>query len=141
MKYLLGYDIGSSSIKASLLDIDTGRCVAAATTPTTEMGMEVPQAGWAEQRPERWWQEIINATQKLQATYGFDATLLAAIGITYQMHGLVLVDKDGHVLRPAIIWCDSRAVDLGNQAFRDLGEEFCLDNFLNSPGNFTASKL
>jgi xylulokinase len=141
MKYLLGYDIGSSSIKASLLDIDTGRCVAAATTPTTEMGMDVPQAGWAEQRPERWWQEIINATQKLQATYGFDATLLAAIGITYQMHGLVLVDKDGHVLRPAIIWCDSRAVELGNQAFRDLGEDFCLDNFLNSPGNFTASKL
>jgi xylulokinase len=141
MKYLLGYDIGSSSIKASLLDIDTGRCVAAATTPTTEMGMEVPQAGWAEQRPERWWQEIINATQKLQATYGFDASLLAAIGITYQMHGLVLVDKEGHVLRPAIIWCDSRAVELGNQAFRDLGEDFCLDNFLNSPGNFTASKL
>ncbi|RZK24675.1 MAG: carbohydrate kinase [Hymenobacter sp.] len=141
MKYLLGYDIGSSSIKASLLDIDTGRCVAAATTPTTEMGMEVPQAGWAEQRPERWWQEIINATQKLQATYGFDATLLAAIGITYQMHGLVLVDKDGHVLRPAIIWCDSRAVKFGNQAFKELGEEYCLENFLNSPGNFTASKL
>ena len=141
MKYLLGYDIGSSSIKASLLDIATGRCVAAATTPTTEMGMDVPQAGWAEQRPERWWQEISNATHQLRATYGFDATLLAAIGITYQMHGLVLVDKAGHVLRPAIIWCDSRAVELGNQAFRDLGEGFCLANFLNSPGNFTASKL
>ncbi|MGI4834297.1 MAG: xylulokinase [Janthinobacterium lividum] len=141
MKYLLGYDIGSSSIKASLLDIDTGRCVAAATTPTTEMGMDVPQAGWAEQRPERWWQEIINATQQLQATHSFDASLLAAIGITYQMHGLVLLDKAGHVLRPAIIWCDSRAVELGHQAFRDLGEDFCLDNFLNSPGNFTASKL
>ena len=141
MKYLLGYDIGSSSIKASLLDINTGRCVAAATTPTTEMGMDVPQPGWAEQRPERWWQEIINATQKLRATYSFDATLLAAIGITYQMHGLVLVDKAGEVLRPAIIWCDSRAVDLGNQAFRELGEDYCLENFLNSPGNFTASKL
>lgn len=141
MKYLLGYDIGSSSIKASLLAIDTGRCVAAATTPTTEMGMDVPQAGWAEQRPERWWQEIRNATQKLQATYGFDASLLAAIGITYQMHGLVLIDKEGQVLRPAIIWCDSRAVELGNQAFKELGEEFCLENFLNSPGNFTASKL
>ncbi len=141
MKYLLGYDIGSSSIKASLLDIATGRCVAAATTPTTEMGMDVPQPGWAEQRPERWWQEIINATQKLQNGYGFEGDQVAAIGITYQMHGLVLVDKAGHVLRPAIIWCDSRAVELGNQAFRELGEDFCLDNFLNSPGNFTASKL
>jgi len=141
MKYLLGYDIGSSSIKVALLDLNTGRCVASATTPTTEMGMDVPQPGWAEQRPERWWQEIINATQQLQAAYGFDATLLAAIGITYQMHGLVLVDKGGHVLRPAIIWCDSRAVELGNQAFRELGEEYCLENFLNSPGNFTASKL
>ena len=141
MKYLLGYDIGSSSIKASLLDIDTGRCVAAATTPTTEMGMDVPQPGWAEQRPERWWQEIINATQQLHATAGFDATLLAGIGITYQMHGLVLVDTAGEVLRPAIIWCDSRAVELGNQAFEALGEAYCLENFLNSPGNFTASKL
>ena len=141
MKYLLGYDIGSSSIKASLLDSATGRCVAAATTPTTEMGMDVPRPGWAEQRPERWWQEIINATQQLQDTYGFDPALVAAIGITYQMHGLVLVDRAGHVLRPAIIWCDSRAVELGDQAFADLGEEHCLTHYLNSPGNFTASKL
>ncbi len=141
MKYLLGYDIGSSSIKASLLDIATGRCVAAATSPKTEMEMAVPQPGWAEQRPERWWQEVINATHELKAAYGFDASLLAGIGITYQMHGLVLLDKDGHVLRPAIIWCDSRAVEIGNQAFADLGEAFCLENFLNSPGNFTASKL
>ena len=143
MKYLLGYDIGSSSIKAALLDAATGRCVAAVTSPTggTEMGMDVPQPGWAEQRPERWWQEIINATNLLQSSYGFDASLLAAIGITYQMHGLVLLDQAGHVLRPAIIWCDSRAVDIGNQAFSELGEEFCLANFLNSPGNFTASKL
>ncbi len=141
MKYLLGYDIGSSSIKASLLDLATGRCVAAVTSPQTEMEIAVPQAGWAEQRPERWWQEVVHATHQLKAQYGFDAALVAAIGITYQMHGLVLLDKDGHVLRPAIIWCDSRAVDLGNQAFSDLGEEFCLRNFLNSPGNFTASKL
>ena len=143
MKYLLGYDIGSSSIKAALLDVESGRCVASATSPAggVELGMDVPQPGWAEQRPERWWQEIIHATQQLQSSYGFDPTQLAAIGITYQMHGLVLLDKDGHVLRPSIIWCDSRAVALGNQAFSELGEQFCLDNFLNSPGNFTASKL
>ncbi|MBC6992391.1 xylulokinase [Hymenobacter sp. BT491] len=141
MKYLLGYDIGSSSVKASLLRIDTGRCVAAATSPKQEMEITAVTAGWAEQRPERWWQEIINATHKLKEAYGFDASLVAGIGITYQMHGLVLIDREGKVLRDAIIWCDSRAVDIGNQAFADLGEGFCLSNFLNSPGNFTASKL
>ncbi|HEX8658234.1 MAG TPA: FGGY family carbohydrate kinase [Hymenobacter sp.] len=141
MKYLLGYDIGSSSIKVSLLDIDTGRCVAAATSPKQEMEISVPQAGWAEQRPERWWQECVNATAELKAAYRFDTALIAGIGITYQMHGLVLMDKDGQVLRPAIIWCDSRAVDHGNQAFEALGQAYCLSNFLNSPGNFTASKL
>ncbi|SHL81756.1 xylulokinase [Hymenobacter psychrotolerans] len=141
MKYLLGYDIGSSSIKATLLDCDTGKCLAAVTSPKQEMEIVAPVAGWAEQRPERWWQEVINATQLLKSSYGFDTSLVAGIGITYQMHGLVLIDKDGKVLRPAIIWCDSRAVDFGNQAFADMGEEFCLGNLLNSPGNFTASKL
>ena len=141
MKYLLGYDIGSSSIKASLLDIATGRAVATAISPKTEMEIDVPQAGWAEQRPERWWQECVNATAELKADHGFDARLVAGIGISYQMHGLVLVGRAGQVLRPAIIWCDSRAVDFGNQAFAALGEDYCLENFLNSPGNFTASKL
>ncbi|MGY3091302.1 xylulokinase [Hymenobacter sp. UYAg731] len=141
MKYLLGYDIGSSSIKVSLLDVATGKAVATAISPKQEMEISVPQAGWAEQRPERWWQECVNATAQLKAEYGFDTSLVAGIGITYQMHGLVLIDKTGQVLRPAIIWCDSRAVDLGNQAFAELGEKHCLENYLNSPGNFTASKL
>lgn len=141
MKYLLGYDIGSSSIKAALLNADTGRCVAAATSPRQEMTMQVPQPGWAEQDPERWWQEVVNATAELRAAQDFDPAQLAGIGITYQMHGLVLIGHDGQVLRPAIIWCDSRAVGLGNQAFEAMGEAHCLKNFLNSPGNFTASKL
>jgi xylulokinase len=141
MKYLLGYDIGSSSIKAALLNADTGQCVAAATSPRQEMDMQVPQPGWAEQHPERWWQEVVNATAELRAAHDFDPVQLAGIGITYQMHGLVLIDKAGQVLRPAIIWCDSRAVYFGNQAFEELGEAHCLENFLNSPGNFTASKL
>lgn len=141
MKYLLGYDIGSSSIKAALLSVDTGQCVASVTSPSTEMEITAQVAGWAEQRPERWWQEVVNATQLLKQKYTFDPALVAGIGITYQMHGLVLLDKAGQVLRPAIIWCDSRAVELGNQAFTALGETYCLDNYLNSPGNFTASKL
>jgi len=141
MQYLLGFDIGSSSVKVSLLAAETGKALATAMSPKKEMEIEVAFPNWAEQRPERWWQEAINATHQLKESYGFDASLVAGIGITYQMHGLVLIDKAGKVLRPAIIWCDSRAVDLGNQAFTQLGEEFCLTNFLNSPGNFTASKL
>jgi xylulokinase len=141
MKYLLGYDIGSSSIKAALLSVDTGQCVASVTSPSTEMEITAQVAGWAEQRPERWWQEMVNATQLLKQKHAFDPALVAGIGITYQMHGLVLLDKAGQVLRPAIIWCDSRAVEFGNQAFSALGETYCLDNYLNSPGNFTASKL
>ncbi|GAB3242530.1 FGGY-family carbohydrate kinase [Hymenobacter seoulensis] len=141
MKYLLGYDIGSSFIKASLLSVDTGRCVAAASTPGTELEITGPKPGWAEQPPERWWQEVVSATHQLRQQYAFDSSLVAGIGITYQMHGLVLLDQQGTVLRPAIIWCDSRAVDLGNKAFTELGQDHCLRNYLNSPGNFTASKL
>ena len=141
MKYLIGYDIGSSAIKASLLDIATGQAVASVTSPRQEMEISVPRAGWAEQDPNRWWQEVVKATTELRAAPGFDPALVAGIGITYQMHGLVLVGHDGAVLRPAIIWCDSRAVEIGNRAFTDLGEAHCLENFLNSPGNFTASKL
>ena len=141
MPYLLGYDLGSSSVKVSLLDAATGRGVAAAASPRLEMPILAPRPDWAEQPPADWWQEAINATRLLKASYDFDPAAVAAIGITYQMHGLVLVDKAGRVLRPAIIWCDSRAVDIGQQAFAALGEDFCLHSLLNSPGNFTASKL
>ncbi|MEZ4900759.1 MAG: FGGY family carbohydrate kinase [Spirosomataceae bacterium] len=141
MKYLLGYDVGSSSIKVALLDIETGKALASATSPEQEMGMMAHQAGWAEQHPDSWWQEAINATHKLKVKYAFDPALVAAIGISYQMHGLVVVDKDLQPLRPSIIWCDSRAVAIGNQAFEEMGENQCLSHLLNSPGNFTASKL
>ena len=141
MKYLLGYDVGSSSVKVALLDIETGKAVATATSPDQEMGMIAHQAGWAEQHPDSWWQEAVNATHKLKAKYAFDPALVAGVGISYQMHGLVVVDKDLRALRPSIIWCDSRAVEIGNQAFAQLGSEACLGHLLNSPGNFTASKL
>lgn len=139
---LLGYDIGSSAIKAALLDTDTGTVVASARSPADEeMTMEAPEPGWAEQPPARWWRHIQNATAKLQNTARFDPDAIAAIGLTYQMHGLVLLDEDHEVLRPSIIWCDSRAVDIGRSAFDALGREWCLQHLLNSPGNFTASKL
>ena len=141
MKYLLGYDVGSSSVKVALLDIETGKAVATATSPDQEMGMIAHRAGWAEQHPDSWWQEAVNATHKLKNKYSFSADLVAGIGISYQMHGLVVVDKDLRPLRPSIIWCDSRAVEIGNKAFADMGSDACLGHLLNSPGNFTASKL
>lgn len=141
MRYTIGYDIGSSSVKAALLDVDSGRCLATAVSPAQEMPMYAPVAGWAEQDPEMWWQEVQNATRLLQQQHPFEASAVGGIGIAYQMHGLVCVDKEQQVLRPSIIWCDSRAVEIGNEAFTGLGQNWCLQYLLNSPGNFTASKL
>ena len=139
--YLIGYDLGSSSVKVSLVNGDTGECVGAAHHPKNEMDIIAHQIGWAEQHPDRWWEALRVATQELFAKTHIAPTAVKAIGISYQMHGLVLVDKNQEVLRPAIIWCDSRAVEIGAQAFNRIGEKKCLSSLLNSPGNFTASKL
>ena len=132
--YLLGYDIGSSSVKASLVDSQSGECVASTFYPRTEAPISSPRSGWAEQDPEMWWDNL-----KLEKA-GNPGDILA-IGISYQMHGLVCIDKDGRCLRPSIIWCDSRAVPYGQKAFERIGKERCLAHLLNSPGNFTAAKL
>ena len=137
--YVLGFDLGSSSVKAALLDVDTGNCVASDFHPKTEMPIAAIQPGWAEQDPQMWWDALTQLSQKIM--HGRDKSQVKAIGISYQMHGLVLVDKLQRVLRPSIIWCDSRSVEIGEQAFRDIGPEKCLSRLLNSPGNFTASKL
>lgn len=139
--YLIGYDIGSSSIKAALVDASTGKPLGLSQYPPQEMKMIAHQDGWAEQEPEEWWEAVCKATQALLNSTGVSPESIKAIGIAYQMHGLVLVDKNQEVLRPSIIWCDSRAVAIGNQAFENLGTSFCLSHYLNSPGNFTASKL
>ena len=139
--YLLGYDIGSSSVKASLVNVDSGKCVASSFFPKTEAEIKAVQQGWAEQDPDSWWSYLKSATHAAMTESGVAANDIAAIGISYQMHGLVCVDKNQQVLRPAIIWCDSRAVPYGQKAFETLGEATCLSHLLNSPGNFTASKL
>lgn len=141
MKYLLGIDIGSSSIKCALLEIETGHCVSSSASPSSEMIISSPSKGFAEQHPDMWWNELINAMGMLKIDYPFNEADVAAIGISYQMHGLVAVDKHGVPVMPSIIWCDSRAVEIGKQAFDVLGAEFCLSHYLNSPGNLTASKL
>ena len=139
--YLLGFDIGSSSIKAALVDAASGKCVAQTFYPKTEAPISAPRQGWAEQHPADWWENLKLATHDVMHTSGISPDEVAAIGISYQMHGLVCVDKQQQVLRPSIIWCDSRAVPYGEDAFHNIGEDTCLSKLLNSPGNFTASKL
>ena len=140
-QYLLGFDVGSSSVKASLVDIDSGQCAASAFFPEKEAPIIAVKAGWAEQKPESWWQYAKQALHKVMSDTGANGDDITAVGISYQMHGLVCVDRNLKPLRPAIIWCDSRAVPYGERAFRELGEERCLSHLLNSPGNFTAAKL
>ena len=139
--YLLGFDIGSSSVKASLVDADTGTCVCDAFFPEKEAPITAVKTGWAEQDPQMWWDNAKLALRKIMTDTGTTGADIKAIGISYQMHGLVCVDKNQQVLRPAIIWCDSRAVPYGERAFQTLGSEQCLTHLLNSPGNFTAAKL
>ena len=139
--YLLGYDIGSSSVKASLVDAQSGKCVASAFYPKSEAAIIAVKPGWAEQEPSSWWENLKLATADIMAASAADPKDIKAIGISYQMHGLVCVDKDQNVLRPSIIWCDSRAVPYGQKAFDQIGHENCLSHLLNSPGNLTASKL
>lgn len=140
-KLLLGLDIGSSSVKASLLNADTGKSIVSKAFPEEEMPINSPESGWAEQDPEMWWKYVKECISFVQKKSEVKKGELKAIGIAYQMHGLVCVDKDQHVLRPSIIWCDSRAVSIGENALSKLGADYCLPNLLNSPGNFTASKL
>jgi xylulokinase len=139
--YFLGFDLGSSSIKACLLHADTGAVAASAFYPEKEMTIAAPKPGFAEQQPDQWWENACLASQAVMKKAGISPDQVGAIGISYQMHGLVVVDKDLNVLRPSIIWCDSRAVEVGNQAMEAIGEEYVLPHLLNSPGNFTASKL
>ena len=140
-QYLLGFDVGSSSVKASLVDVETGQCAATAFYPEREAPIKAIKAGWAEQDPQMWWDNAKLALKKIMAEAGAQGEQVKAIGISYQMHGLVCVDKNHEVLRDAIIWCDSRAVPFGDRAFKSLGAETCLGHLLNSPGNFTAAKL
>jgi xylulokinase len=139
--YLLGIDIGTSSIKVSVVDAATRQTVASVQHPETEVAILATHPGWAEQSPDQWWEDTKQAILKCNSSGKYDSKEIGAIGIAYQMHGLVLVDKDQHVLRNSIIWCDSRAVETGNEAFAAIGEEYCLSHLLNSPANFTASKL
>jgi len=140
MALLLGYDVGSSSIKATLIESRTGKVLASATSPEKELEIYAGESGWAEQEPSTWWEHVRKATQQVASEIR-SLEDVEAVGISYQMHGLVCVDKNKEILRPSIIWCDSRAVQIGEKAAVDIGTEKCLKSLFNLPGNFTASKL
>ena len=139
--YSIGYDVGSSFVKGAIVDVERGSAVASASYPEKEMVIDSPVQGWAEQDPAMWWNAVKMVTKAVGSQAPGALQEVRAIGISYQMHGLVLVDRNGTPLRPSIIWCDSRATEIGRKAFAELGEKTCLDELLNSPGNFTASKL
>ncbi len=139
--YLLGYDIGTSSVKAALIDSVSGMCVASDFFPKSEAPIKAMQAGWAEQNPDDWYAYIKEVTSAVLSVSKVDPHDIKAIGFSYQMHGLVVIDRQGKLLRDAIIWCDGRGVPYGDKAFEELGAEQCLSHLLNSPGNFTAAKL
>lgn len=139
--YYLGIDLGSSSVKIAIVDTSTGKSIGVIQSPEEEMSMLSPKKGWAEQNPKDWWSHVCAGISKIKKTYNISENDIEGIGIAYQMHGLVIVDEKGEPLRNSIIWCDSRAVDIGNKAYQEIGEDSCDTHLLNSPANFTASKL
>ena len=139
--YYIGFDIGSSSVKVAIVDAFSGKKIITVHEPENEMKIKSVDPNWAEQDPNTWWKHTCEATKRAISESGVDASKITGIGISYQMHGLVVVNSQGEPLRDAIIWCDSRAIEIGNKAFEELGNDTCISHFLNSPGNFTASKL
>lgn len=140
-QYLLGIDLGSSSVKVSIVNARRGACIASAQSPDNEMPIQAIHPGWAEQSPHMWWEHTVQAIQLCMKKANLGPSDIQAIGIAYQMHGLVCLDRRNTPIRPSIIWCDSRAVKIGQEAFHALDDAYCLKHYLNSPGNFTASKL
>ncbi len=139
--FFIGIDLGSSSVKIALVAAATGKCIGLVQEPEKEMSIHAAKKGWAEQDPEDWWQNTCRGIKRLIAEHAISKNEIKGIGIAYQMHGLVLVDKDGKLLRKSIIWCDSRSVAIGNKAYSEIGSEICDSKLLNAPANFTASKL
>jgi xylulokinase len=135
----MGIDTGTGGTRALLID-EGGRIRAGFTAPHEEMRMERPL--WAEQRPEDWWEAAIQAIRGVLAESGVKGADVRGIGLSGQMHGLVILDQDNQVIRPALIWCDQRS----QQQVDDLNRKVGKANVLNFTANpvltgFTLPKL
>src|SRR4029078_9295905 len=104
MTLLLGIDLSTTGAKALLIDPE-GRVVGSATTP---LSLSSPHPLWSEQEPREWWEDTANSIAKVLADTRVAGPDIAAIGLTGQMHGLVVLDSELEVLRPAILWNDQR---------------------------------
>ena len=138
---LCGIDLGTSAIKFSVVDAANQKLIFTCSFPDIENEIYSPELGFAEQDPEHWWYCVKQAIIIGNSSGKYNPKDISAIGISYQMHGLVVLNAENKVLRNSIIWCDSRATGIGEKAFNDIGNQNCQSNLLNSPGNFTASKL
>ena len=119
MKYLLGIDLGTSGVKTVLFAQDGS----AVCSRTVEYPLYQPQNGWAEQRPEDWWKATVQTIAGVMGQSGVAPKDLAGMGISGQMHGLVMLDERGEALRPAILWCDQRTGEECEELTRRVGAE------------------
>ena len=138
MKYVLGIDLGTSGTKTVLFDQE-GRGVCSATV---EYPMAQPQNGWAEQDPADWWNAAVSTIRTVLEKSGVDKKDVVSLGISGQMHGLVMLDKDGQVLRPSIIWCDQRTQVECDEIHEKVGKEKLISITANPAlTGFTLSKI
>ena len=136
--YFLGIDTSTTSSKALLID-EKGEVIAVASNPHT---LQTPKPLWSEQDPREWWDAVAASIKSVLEKAGISGERVGAVGLTGQMHGLVLLDGDGKVLRPAILWNDQRTQSQCDEIHRIIGKE----KFIRITGNvaltgFTAPKI
>lgn len=136
--YLLGIDVSTTSSKAVLID-ERGLVIATASSPHT---LQTPKPLWSEQDPAEWWEAVRASLKAALAKAGLTGEQISAIGLTGQMHGLVLLDESGKILRPAILWNDQRTQSQCDEIHERVGRE----RFIRITGNvalpgFTAPKI
>lgn len=138
MRYLIGIDLGTSAVKSVLFDENGQEIV----SHSVGYPMNQPKNGWAEQNPKDWWEATVQSIQYIIAHGGINTEYITGLGIAGQMHGLVMLDEQNEVIRPAIIWCDQRTVKECAQITKIVGRQRLIDLTANpAMTGFTAAKI
>lgn len=138
MNYVIGIDLGTSATKTVLFD-ENGTAVSSASR---EYPLYQPHNGWAEQKPEDWRDAAIETIARVVKESGVDPEAIKGLGISGQMHGLVMLDEQGEVIRPSIIWCDQRTAKECEEITEKVGAERLIEITANPAlTGFTASKI